>query len=296
MTRIGLLFLCSVALAACDSTNPLTGGGDGGVPTEPNEIPADLSGNLLELGYDENDENLTLRILLDSGAVTADYTRNEALDVPGYVAFSTQDDPLDRMFTALVAESFDGGVTAGVVADGGQFNRFFGGGYYARNHGNVPTTGLASYAGNYAGVSNLAGSSGELQTPPGGTDPALLPSESARVQGKVFLNVDFAQNAVNGAVTDRTFVDTGDDLETIVLIASEITADGSFNGVVELEDQTGIGTYGGIFGGKNASAVGGVVHISDYMDDVENEQEYGVFVLTRCGRNNDSPVCDDLGD
>ena len=84
MTRLGLILLCGMALAACDPTNPLTGGSDddGEVPTEPNEIPAELSGNLLALGYDADDGALTLQMQLDADTVTADYTRNPALDIP----------------------------------------------------------------------------------------------------------------------------------------------------------------------------------------------------------------------
>jgi hypothetical protein len=301
MTRYGLILLCGLALAGCDSTNPLTGGpdddgGGGGVPTDPNDIPAALAGNLASIGYDADDEELTVEIQLDSDTVSANYTRNPTLDIPGYVAFTSQDDPLDRMYTALVADSFDGGVTAGVVADGGQFNRFFGGGFYKRNHGTLPTTGLASYAGTYAGVTNVSGNSGEILTPPPGTDPANLPSESARVQGDIFLNVDFAQNKVNGAVSNRSFVDDGEALDTVVLIATDITEEGTFNGVVEFEDQTGIGTYGGVFGGTDATAVGGVVHLTEFDADLQNEQEYGVFVLTRCGLDGDDSACDDVDD
>lgn len=298
MTRFGLILLCGMALAACDSTNPLTGGADDDpdVPPVDNEIPEDLAGNLMGLGFDADDEELTLEIQLDADTVVANYDRNPALDVPGYVAFSTQDDPLDRMFTALVAESFDGGVTAGVVADGGQFNRFFGGGFFQRNHGTLPTTGLASYAGDYAGVTNIDGSSGELDPPPDDAPPGSLPRESARTQGQAFLNVDFAQNQVNGVVSNRTFVDTDEALETIVLIATDITEDGSFAGTVEWEDLTGVGTYGGVFGGTNATAVGGVVHLEGHLDAYDNEQEYGVFVLTRCGEPGDADICDDVDD
>lgn len=291
-----------ILLGACDGPNPLTGGGGGGggVPTTPNEIPAALAGNLMAMGYDADADELTLELELDADTVRADYTRNPALDLPGYRAFTTQDDPLDRMFTALVAESFDGSVTAGVVADGGQFNRYFGGGHYSRNGSvSMPTTGLASYAGDYAGVTNIDGNSGQILPPPAGTDPSTLPAESARVRGNAFFNVDFAQNKINGAVSGRELVDYGMALDTIVMVSTDITADGSFNGTVELSDLTGIGTYGGVFGGDNAAALGGIVSIENFIEDIDNEQEYGVFVLTRCGLPQASPGCsvaEPLGD
>jgi hypothetical protein len=282
-----------MALAACDSPNPLNGGGGGGGGTTPNDVPADLAGNLAAIGYDADDQEVTIEISgLDADQRVATYTREPTLDIAGYQAYVTQDDPLDRFFTALVAESFDGGVQAGVVADGGQFNRFFGGGYYTRNGGfSKPDSGLVSYAGDYAGVTNVDSPGDNLLPLPPGTDPSTIPAQSARVDGKIFLDVDFAKNKINGSVYDRRLTDYDAPLDTIVLIATDITSEGTFNGTVEFEDQSPIGTYGGIFGGRRATAVGGVVHLTEFDEDLDNEQEYGVFVLTRCGLAGDAAEC-----
>ena len=73
-----------------------------------------------------------------------------------------------------------------------------------------------------------------------------------------------------------------------------IDENGEFFGDVEMSGEVGsdVGDYGGIFGGNGATSVAGIVSVSDHIDDVENEQEYGVFVLTQCGQPNDAAVCD----
>lgn len=240
---------------------------------------------------------LTVQITLDTTPVNAVYTRNPALDVPGYTAFSVQEDPLDRMFIGLVARA--PGVEGIVAMDGGQFTKFFGGttfsqvGAYAPHIPNQPDNGLVSYAGTYAGISNLPVPGGPNLLPaPIGTDPALLPSQATRVTGQIFINADFADNAVNGAVYGRTEVDTGIALPDIFLIPTEIVASGRFLGVVENAEQEGIGDYGGTFGGIGATGIAGGIHIEDYLDDAENEEEYGIFVLTQCGLAGDAAICD----
>jgi hypothetical protein len=72
---------------------------------------------------------------LDSTPASASFTRNAALDVPGYEAYAVQEDALDRFFIALAAESADGSVQASAVSDGGQFARFYAGTSYARSGG-----------------------------------------------------------------------------------------------------------------------------------------------------------------
>jgi len=195
-------------------------------------------------------------------------------------------------------------VQAGVVSDGGQFNRFFSGGFYQRDGAYDPPggigspSGLVSYAGNYAGVTNIDAPGGpNLLPPPAGTDPSVLPAQSSRTQGEIFLNVDFADNAVNGSVYDRTLVDSTTALPDIVLVDGDIAGDGTFLGTVEYDgDPTrSIGDFGGIFGGTNAAAVGGVVSLNEFFDDsnIANnaERERGVFVLIQCGQPGDDPAC-----
>ena len=79
----------------------------------------------------------------------------------------------------------------------------------------------------------------------------------------------------------------------ITLVVTDITDEGTFEGATEFSDLTPNGTYGGTFGGDGATAVAGVVHTTDFDEVLENEEEYGVFVLERCGTAaSTSSICD----
>ena len=189
-SRLYLAIAVCAGLAACGGgtgNNPINGGGGDGETTQ-NDIPEELARNLQRINYNADTDTLIVEISsLDSGDGEATYDRNPALDVPGYSAFTLQDDPLDRMFIALVAASTDGSVQAGVVADGGQFNRYFSGGFYERTGPySQPTTGQVSYAGAYAGITNLPAAGDNLLDPPPGTDPSLLPREPRITVGTAF--------------------------------------------------------------------------------------------------------------
>ncbi|MCV2893283.1 hypothetical protein [Lentibacter sp. XHP0401] len=117
-----------------------------------------------------------------------------------------------------------------------------------------------------------------------------MPGQAARTEGNIFLNVTFGENnnAINGSVYDRSIVDTGQALPSIVLVATDIAADGTFLGQVEYDGilNNNIGDYGGIFGGPNAESVAGVVSLEEFDNDTlgfDNELEIGVFVLDQCG-------------
>lgn len=300
MKRTTASLLGLLAFAACSDGS---GGGSIGNGDTLDDVPDELKINVEAVSYNANTETLTLRLNgLDGGPADLRYTRNAALDVRGYQAYTHQDDPLDRHFTALVAQSNDGSVVAGAVADGGQFNRYFGGGFYQRSGTFDPPTGSSgqvSYAGSYAGVTNIDAPGDDLLTPPGDADPAILPAQSARVEGDIFLNVSFNDNSVNGAVTNRNLVDYGVDLPDIILIRSDIDENGAFNGDVEFDvpDASGIGRYGGIFGGTDASSVAGTLFLEDIDNTIygwSGENEIGVFVLTQCGQPGDAELCDDV--
>jgi hypothetical protein len=273
-----------------------TTGDDSSTDTETNSIPEVLSHNLQSATYNATANTLSIELSsLDAGPRNATYDRTPALDVGPYRAYTYQQDGQHRHFTALVAQSTGTGdsVTAGVVSDGGQFNRFFAGGFYQRTGAYTPPApagGLVSYSGDYAGVTNLNGTAATLKPV---TDPALPatdhPNSSARTTGAIFLNVDFTNNAVNGSITNRSLIDQGIALPDVILVEGDIdSTTGTFFGNTEYDDadQTANGNFGGIFGGTEAKAVGGVVHLDSFdgpNDDLgmENEQEYGTFVLTR---------------
>ncbi len=318
------------ALAACDNANPFQGGGtvdpgpapviDPDNPVGANGIPVSLSGtggaqNLSSVQYDPGAGTLAVDMAAldrnDEDIPLEDYTFNANLTAlaPGYQVFSYQDDGLDRMFVAIVAESTDGSVVGAVVMDGGQFNKFFGGGFYATDGNYSPgnpsnDTGLVSYAGNYAAVTNLDANGNELIAVPPGTDPILLPSQPAQISGEIFINADFGDNSVNGAIYNRSFQNLdpviqgiigGADLGDIVLTPATITNEGTFFGTAENPAQDALGNYGGTFGGTESSGVAGVVSIDgDFIAGIDNEHEFGVFVLTQCGQPGEAAICDDI--
>lgn len=288
--------------------DPGTGtGGDEDNPTTDAGIPTALANDLARVTYDAANQTLSVEgITQDGSPVTIPYRRRPGLDRNGYQAYTFQDDGLDRHVTAYAAEANNNsGVRAGVAVSGGPRNRFFGGGYYERDGAYAPGTGQVSYAGNYVGLTNGAGSGEDLIGAPAGTDPDLVPSQAAEVTGRVFVNADFADGAVEGNITNRQRVDGGITLPSVVLINTPIDSDGTFVGQVEYEQAdfpgesvTGqsIGSYGGIFGGANASGVAGVIHLEEFDGPndplgFENEEEYGVFVLDQCGQ----PVEDAAG-
>lgn len=357
--NFGLSLGIVALLAACggdaDETNPVSGG-PGAAPAEEPElddeeanvedvISENLSEDLVAAVYDPNSETLSLNLTgLDSGTVDGNYERNPSLDTNGYIGFSTQSDPLDRLFIALAGISADQSIEAVVVADGGQFNRFFGGGYFrgpqsvevqepAEEGADIaggdpifttvafvkPTTGLVSYAGDYAAVTNVpARGDNLLERPDGFEAETLVPRQPARVVGDIFINVDFADSSINGEIFNREWVDhfnVADGAEIVngvpvdqsnlprlpdvVLTQSPIAENGRFLGETEFPDQTTSGDFGGTFGGigsNSATSLAGVVHLNDFSDDIDNEEEFGVFVLEQCGTAAASPVCNGTGD
>lgn len=327
MFKHALPLVALLALAACEgnSPNPVNGGQRPDDPTNPDGpdttpvgIPEELAQNVTGIGYDAGDPNdpnddvLTVEgVGNDDSPFTAVYARNQALDVEGYSAFVAQNDRLDRIFVAVAADSPNGEVRAGSVADGGQFNRFLRGNFYERTG---PYTrpavtdgnGLVSYAGHYAGVTNLSDLDQDQRLPVDPNDPPeVQPQQPRQTTGKVFVNVDFSDNKVNGSIYDRQFTD-GKQLASVTLIESDLDDNGEFAGTVEFSgrpDIGGQGNYGGILGGENASAVAGVIVLDNLFvpdendpEDTQFDNEVGTFVLPRCGTPDASTICDGLGD
>ncbi|MEL6958321.1 MAG: hypothetical protein AAGL89_05145 [Pseudomonadota bacterium] len=333
MSRPLTAFAMIAALAACDDANPFQGGEIDGTPTDPpvidpdnpiapNGLPEALAGNLNAVAYNPGSGTLSVEMAsLDQTSIDyplAQYTENLNLTTPalqsaGYQVYSYQDDGLDRMFVAIVAESNDGSVQGAVVMDGGQFLRFFGGGVYATDGTFTPgvpenDTGLVSYAGTYGGLSNLDADGAELigvPPIPEDDDGSLLPAQPAQLEGGIFLNADFGDNTINGAIIDRSWtnlnpvlaaIPTINDLEDVFLLPADITDAGTFFGTTSVVidgDESQVGSYGGAFGGIEAPGVAGVVHLDgDYIEDIENEEEFGVFVLTQCGQPGEASLCD----
>ncbi len=261
-------------------------------------IPIILANNLQSVTYDPVAKTLSVQILgLDSTPTSVAYSRNLAAEAglpAGYEAYSIQEDALDRLFLGVARESADGSVRAAAVSDGGQFNRFFSGGFYERDGaftpptiGDGPGTGQVSYAGDYVGLDNY---SGPVPPLPPGADPSLQMQGPGRVTGEVFINANFDDMLVNGSVFNRARLDNPllPLLTDLVLVSTDISTEGTFLGIVETLDGIDfvkVGDYGGIFGGADAAALGGVLKIDAYDSDLSPLiSETGVFVLTQCGQ------------
>lgn len=296
MKRFWLGVAAAVVMSGCggdvftntETTDPPT-------TTDPT-VPEAIAGDVTSVEYNSSNQSLIVRGTgLDNTPFEAAYTRNTALDVPGYEAYTTQSSSLDRHFTALVRER--DGVYAAVVGGGPQFNSVIMGSAFGRNGtfsapATTPTgSGLVSYAGNYAGVLNGAETGTDLAPVAPGTPANVLPEQIARITGAVFINADFADNAVNGIVYDRTLVNNGASLEDLTLFVGDIDANGNFKGEVREGGLRTIGEYAGVFGGTDASALAGGLTASDHISAADNAIEFGVFVLAQCGTADADPIC-----
>lgn len=326
MKSYSLLLCATLALAACggDGTNPFMDDEEttdgGGEDSSAAAIPESVAGDVDEIVYDPATQTLTVSgVSLENTDYSATYARAASMDIldengaVAYEAYFTQSDPLDRPAIAFARQSGNSGAVRGSVAvTGGQFNRYFGGTYYERDGDYTPppvtdqNQGLVSYAGEYAGLTNVQDTGNALVLSPSGSAPGVLvPGSPAVIEGRIFLNVDFADNSVNGAIYNRDFRDYPGTytLPNVILVATGIDSTGRFSGeTVEYEGvlNNDIGDYSGIFGGPNAEAVAGGVRLTQF-DGVgnpagfENEEEYGVFVLDQCGTADENlAVCNEV--
>ena len=326
MSRIFTAFTLAALLAGCDGENPFQAEVAAVAPVVPvtppttpiidpdnpvnaNGIPTVLANDLQSVAYNPVAGTLSVDMLAldrtDSDIPLQAYTPNASLTAlaPGYEVFTYQDDPLDRMFVAIVAQDANDNVVGAIVMDGGQFTKFFGGGFYATDGNYTPgtglnDTGLVSYAGDYAALTNLDANGNELLVPGGTPNPAILPGQPAQISGSIFINADFGDNTVNGAIYDRAFQNLAGPsgpilaVPDVYLIPTAITDAGTFFGEVEHPAQENVGAYGGTFGGVNAQGVAGTTNLDgDWLPTVENEAEFGVFVLTQCGQAGQDPIC-----
>lgn len=292
MKRFWLGVAAATLVSACSGGNPWLEDGDGG--TDPvADIPTVLLGDLEGFTYDPVAKTLVVRgVSLNNNQFEAIYTRKPGLDVPGYEAYSTQADALTRHSTAYVQQR--DGVSATIVVTGGQFGSYFGGSQYTRSGAtNVPGSGLIQYAGKYVGLLNVAGDGGDLLPVAPGTPNDIRPAQAAEVTGDVLISADFANNEVEGTVYNRVIVDdAGTDIsgQNIDLAPTEILGDGTFVGDAE-QGNNDRGTYGGIFGGTDASAVAGTLFVENHINQIAGVEEFGLFVLGKCGEPGSDPVC-----
>lgn len=308
MDRIFAAMVALAALGACSS-----GGNPFATPDEstPDDgavvdfvIPEQVAGNLTNFAFNATDETLSITGLQrDGDEVTVDYVRRAALDQGGYQAYTFQDDPLDEHTTVYVRQIGD--VTGTVAVTGGQFGFFTGGTSFQRTGAFDPIpgnqqadTGLVSYSGDYVGLSDVEGQNTDLLPVPGSVN-APRPAQAAVVTGRVFINVEFDTGELSGAIFDRQ-VTTGNRFDTsatvvpnlpsLLLEPTQLNEDGTFASNVEITTSGGTrraaGEYAGIIGGPNSEAIAGSLYVEEHFEDaleVTGEEEYGIFVLGRCG-------------
>ncbi len=285
MNKFIAITVSAVVLAACtdQSNSDSTNNGGGVTDPPPGAVTRDnvVVGDLKSATYGAGDGSLVVQITLDGNDLNQSYGTPTADG--DYNRYTLQNSATDRFFTAFAGASTDGSVSAVVVSDGGQFNRFFGGATANQVSYSAPASGIANYSGDYVGLLNFGPAAGD------GPGESSTPHRSMQVNGEVFFKADFSDNAVNGNIYNRTYGPdgTGTALPEIVLTVGDIAANGSFTGTVELTDQVGVGNYSGVFGGSGATAVAGTVALGAGFSDGAiagadgNEREFGIFVLDR---------------
>lgn len=317
MIRTLLSFCALAALVACGDGSPF-GGPVTDDDVEESDIPEAIASAVTSFSYTPGANTLSLTgALRDGDERTTTYRRRPALDVLDdntgavvYEAYTAQDDPLDEHTT--VYARVVGDVAGATAVTGGQFTYYSGGAAYGRGGGFDPApenedsdTGLVTYAGQYAGLTNLNGPQTDLLPVPAGVSNAVLPSQGGPVTGRVFINVSFSDNSVAGVIYDRR-VDSDRfgqfNVSNLILVPTELDADGTFTGEVELPSvRTDVGTYAGTIGSNRAEAMAGALYVDDHFDDtldnngdpilnvdgsqvvISGEEEFGIFVLGRCG-------------
>lgn len=293
MQRIWIGIAAASALSACGSgPNPFLETEDpDSTPGGGSNIPATVSSDLDAATYvpDPNDPNnsalVVTGVAFNGTPLPVAYTRTNSLDTPGgqYQAFTRQPDALSTHSTAY-ARDIDG--TQGVlVVTGGLDGYYNGGATYSRSGGfDRPAANAQNadirYDGEYIGLMNYPDNGSVLLPVPPGTDPAITPDQAARVHGDARIDADFSNNRVKGLIYNRKYVDRDLDLEELEIAPTEIAEDGTFSGSVTVAKQNK-GEYGGTFGGTQSNAVAGGLFAKDHVDGLDNEEEYGLFVLER---------------
>lgn len=287
-------FLIGVALmatlSACSGGNPFLEtdeGGDTDSVDTTSPIPDDVAGDLEAAEYTPDPTNPTLvvtGVAFNGTPLPVEYVREASLDSPGgdYIAFERQPDALNTHTTAY-ARAVDH--AEGVLVVTGGLDRYYNGGAtYSASQYSSPSPNAANadvrYDGEYVGLMNLPDDGDALLPVPPGTDPSVRPGQAARVFGQARINADFAANQVKGTIYNRTYEAAGTDLEDLEIAPSTIQDDGTFSGEVT-QDLSSVGDYGGAFGGADADSVAGALFVSDHIDGIDNEEEFGIFVLER---------------
>lgn len=136
--------------------------------------------------YDPDGDALLITLPpFDGSPVAAAYIRDVDLDIDGsgFEAFKLEENDKARLYYALFKEG-----TSTVVATDIYFATYFGGTTYSLTQGGtLPTIGITTYEGGYAGLQTLTNESED--------GPTI-------VSGSALVNVDFNQSVIEGKVYD----------------------------------------------------------------------------------------------
>ncbi len=304
MTRLWMGLALGLGLAGCGGTPPFGGTttetDGGGTDGSTAAIPTELAGTLRSFTYDPSNQTLSIEGAPgDNNAYNGAYRRRVNLDRGGYEAYTAQDASNGRHSTVYVREV--NGTRAAVVATGVQYEQLYAGAAYSNTTytprvepgENQSDRGLVYYTGRYVGLLNGPGTNEDLTDPNFGENESVLTAQAAEVTGDMQITGDFATLNVDGVIYNRV-VDPNAPLPlgvaNIALDSAAINADGTFFGEASQDNQSR-GQYGGIFGGEGATEVAGAVHLTNHIDGIENEEEYGIFVLSECVPPNSGPNC-----
>lgn len=301
-----------------DDTGGLDGpGGTGNTTVDTTvNVPAAIAGNVTSVAFNATSGTLTVTgVNLDNVPVSTTYARTPSLDQDGFLAYTSQDDPLDRHFTALVASGTN--VRAAAVSSPSPRNRTFKGAFFERDGAYDPPvvtedSGLVTYAGTYVGLTNISDPSPQNLLSTTVTPEELQPGQALLTDGDVVLNADFADNQVEGNIINRRLLGSDGtqyfELPSLVLIVAPIDANGTFGGNIEYDvgdprsATTGfvqVGTYAGLFAGIDSPEVAGAVELSQFDGSgnplgLENELESGAFILQACTAASADPICSQI--
>lgn len=293
MTGLKPAFLAVLLLAACGGNPFAAPPDDSGTPTTTPLIPATVTKDVAEAGLaDWAADDATLRIRMtaqDATDLNAEYVRDPDLDVGSYQAYVYQSTTSNRKVVALVNGTSN--IKAVAAMEAGQFaDDHMGSQAWRADVFTAPSAGVGAsfdYSGTYAGLLNM----GEVT--PSGPGGALNPEQAYRTTGRVLITADFTEMSVSGGVDQREIIETSEELLSIALKKTGISANGTFAGSVVESDGLGhdsgtLGDYGGAFAGLNASEIAVLLLFNPYGGGDVLEQ--GIITLPSCTTGG-GPAC-----
>jgi hypothetical protein len=266
-----------MVVAACESTNPVTGGGGSGSGNGNGQCTGSTtcSGEVNRFSYNPTTDVVTINNLpFDLGGT---YARDASFDTNGFRGYRNTAGA--EAYVALFSADLADKVSAGVVGTDGYIDFGYGGTMYSSSGASLPQRGEAEFQGNYAGLRVTEGNTTAIGTS----------------SGTAYLRMDFDDFDVVGAIdvtifNRQAFDNTGAALGALPDLAGQTTDHNGIviNSTVVTEVLAGgalgeSGTLEGIFGGTVGSGLGGqiagvVVITSANGPGGENVLERGAFI------------------